>query len=130
MAQIYTSYFGNVKNLPSTLCPICISGKPPDGWNGAEFKVFAPKYDFFKVYKETHDKEYYIKHFNEDVLAHIDARDSFNRLKSIAGDKIPCMICYEKPNDFCHRHLVAKWLEDNLGIEVKEYQKLETTTLF
>lgn len=23
------------------------------------------------------------------------------------------LICYEKPSDFCHRHLVAQWLRDN-----------------
>jgi uncharacterized protein (DUF488 family) len=23
------------------------------------------------------------------------------------------LICYEKPSDFCHRHLVSKWLNEN-----------------
>ena len=30
------------------------------------------------------------------------------------------LLCYEKETDFCHRFLVASWLEFNLGIEVKE----------
>ena len=29
------------------------------------------------------------------------------------------LICYEKPSEFCHRHLVADWLKE-YGIEVEE----------
>ena len=31
------------------------------------------------------------------------------------------LVCYEKPQDFCHRHLVAKWFEEN-GIIVEEWR--------
>ena len=31
------------------------------------------------------------------------------------------IICYEKPFDFCHRHLVADWLQ-NRGFDVEEYK--------
>jgi uncharacterized protein (DUF488 family) len=30
------------------------------------------------------------------------------------------LICYEKPSDFCHRHLVAKWFIEN-GINCEEF---------
>lgn len=29
------------------------------------------------------------------------------------------LLCYEKPDDFCHRHLVADWLRKN-GYECEE----------
>lgn len=32
------------------------------------------------------------------------------------------LICYERPTDFCHRHLVSKWLNEN-HIECKEFTK-------
>ena len=32
------------------------------------------------------------------------------------------LVCYEKPSDFCHRHLVADWFNKN-GIECKEFTK-------
>jgi hypothetical protein len=41
------------------------------------------------------------------------------------GD-IPVMLCWEEAHDchagsaWCHRHLAARWLEDRLGIEVRE----------
>ena len=30
------------------------------------------------------------------------------------------LICYEKPEDFCHRHIVAAWFELYLGVRVPE----------
>ena len=30
------------------------------------------------------------------------------------------LICYEKPENFCHRHLVAEWLQE-AGYQVQEY---------
>ena len=38
------------------------------------------------------------------------------------------LLCYEKWDDiknnktFCHRRIVAKWLEDNLGVKIQEIQ--------
>ena len=34
------------------------------------------------------------------------------------------LICYEKPTDFCHRHLVADWLNKN-GIECEEWEEMQ-----
>lgn len=37
----------------------------------------------------------------------------------LSGGKDIALICYEKPTDFCHRHLVAEWLTTN-GIKCDE----------
>ena len=33
------------------------------------------------------------------------------------------LLCYEKSTDFCHRHLVANWINENntLRINIKEW---------
>ena len=31
------------------------------------------------------------------------------------------LLCYEKPNEFCHRRIVAEWLEKGLGVAVPEW---------
>jgi len=31
------------------------------------------------------------------------------------------LLCWENSDQFCHRHIVAMWLEKNLGIEVPEW---------
>lgn len=36
------------------------------------------------------------------------------------GENDIALICYEKPTDFCHRHLVADWLNKN-GFKCDEY---------
>ena len=40
-------------------------------------------------------------------------------LKLLVPNKSIALICYEKPEDFCHRHLVAKWFSEN-GVNCKE----------
>lgn len=40
--------------------------------------------------------------------------------QSATGGKEICLVCYEKPTNFCHRFLVAEWLREN-GIACKEF---------
>ena len=124
--MIYTSYFARLKTLPKGVIPISICGKAPAWYNGLQFKELAPKYDFFMKWKTDHDNEYYIKCFNEQVLSSLNCEATVKRLLAMAGNfkgvnYLPsvCLVCYEKPGDFCHRHLVAEWLNQN-GFECKE----------
>lgn len=123
--MIYTSYFGNLHSLPNNIIPISICGKAPDWYNGLQYKKLAPKYDFFMKWKENHDNNYYIECFNEQVLNKLNATkvyDDFLHMCNIFPTEEPnfCLICYEKPGDFCHRHLVAEWFKEN-GIDCKEW---------
>lgn len=134
--MIYTSYFAKLKSLPDNVIPISICGKAPNWYKGLQYKKLAPKYDFFMKWKENHDNEYYIKCFNEQVLEKLNATDVIKELDNLllsvttAIDydidpiKVPriALICYEKPSDFCHRHLVADWLNKN-GIKCEEWEE-------
>ena len=137
---IYTSYFGQLKKLPKNYIPITICGKAPEWYKGPQYKKLAPKYDFFMNWKENHDNDYYIKCFNEQVLNTLDPHHVYDDLYDIAENfvnQLPeddirkihqkngfpymvALICYEKPNDFCHRHLVAKWFQEN-NIQCEEF---------
>lgn len=120
--MIYTSYFANVKNLPANIYPIAICGKSPNDWKFPQYKRLAPKWEFFKVWKETHDNNYYIAEFNKQVLSRLNVNSVVNELRLLCPDgKDICLICYEKPNDFCHRHLVADWFREN-GYEAVEFK--------
>lgn len=119
--MIYTTYFAKLKSLPKNVIPISICGKAPSWYGGLQYKKLAPKYDFFMKWKETHDNDYYIEHFNDEVLSQLDAEMVMNELYYMSGyDKDITLVCYEKPSDFCHRHLVADWLNKN-GFECKEF---------
>lgn len=134
--MIYTSYFAQLKNLPNNIIPISICGKAPDWYQGLQYKKLAPKYDFFMKWKENHDNNYYIKCFNEQVLNKLEVLKVLNDFQLLIPDHIKekmntpvwnnkyfhvALICYEKPEDFCHRHLVADWLK-NYGIKVEEWK--------
>lgn len=111
--MIYTSYFANLKKLPANIIPISICAKAPPWYTGLQYKKLAPKYDFFMRWKETHDNDYYIKCFKEQVTDKLDILQVVRELTDLSDGKDLCLICYEKPTDFCHRHLVSKWFREN-----------------
>ena len=123
--MIYTSYFAKLKSLPEDVIPISICGKAPEWYKGLQYKKLAPKYDFFMKWKENHDNNYYIEHFQSDVLDKLSVtdvvRDLINMLPDRSSKHNIALICYEKPSDFCHRHLVADWLNKN-GFRCEEWK--------
>lgn len=124
--MIYTSYFAKLKSLPENVIPISICGKAPDWYTGLQYKKLAPKYHFFMKWKETHNNDYYINCFNEQVLSKLNAAEVVSDFSRMVrdfnlGKADVCLICYEKPSDFCHRHLVAEWLNEN-GFRCEEWQ--------
>ena len=123
--MIYTSYFAKLKSLPDNIIPISICGKAPDWYKGLQYKKLAPKYDFFMKWKDNHDNDYYTKCFNEQVWDKLDVEDTVSELIDLYSGIDIALICYEKPEDFCHRHLVAEWLRKN-GFKCEEYRFKES----
>jgi len=107
-----TSYFAIQSKNPNA---VSIAGKAPEWFTGKEYKLLAPKYWFFKKYKDDGDKEFYTEQYNIEVLNKLDPKKVYNDLGENA-----ILLCWEKPSEFCHRRLVAEWLEKNLNIKVKE----------
>lgn len=118
--KIYTSYFAKLSKTPKDIIPISICGKAPSFYMGIQYKKLAPKYSFFSQWKITHDNNYYIKHFNKEILDKLNCKEVYEELKSLSENKDIVLICYEKPSDFCHRHLVAEWFNKN-KIKCEEY---------
>ncbi len=120
--MIYTTYFAKLRKLPETITPIAICGGLPEFYTGLVYKKLAPKWSFFKVWKETHDNDYYIENYDKLVLNTLSAKEVVRELRLMADTKDIALVCYEKPSDFCHRHLVANWLKDN-GFDCNEWQE-------
>lgn len=121
--MVYTSYFAKLKSLPDNIIPISICAKAPDWYKGLQYKKLAPSYDLLMHWKNVHDEEYYKKYFKEQVLDKLDVGEVIDETAAMVGYENPvdiCLTCYEKPTDFCHRHLVSKWFRIN-GIESKEW---------
>ena len=118
--MIYTTYFANLRKLPDAITPVSICGKAPDWYKGLQYKKLAPKYDFFVKWKKDHNNEAYTKCFNEQVLGNLFADEVLWELYALVNTADIALVCYEKPGDFCHRHLVADWLNAN-GFKTEEW---------
>jgi len=131
--NIYTSYFANLKNIDkSKYKAIAICLKSPHWFNGSEYQVIAPTR---KTFHQKNDEDY-ITSFNNQLKL-LNPETVINDLKRVSTDKDIVLLCYEKPSDFCHRHLVANWLNKELDLNIKELQsnfkvkrKDETISLF
>lgn len=117
---MYTGYFGKMKSYPKDKEYRYISiARFNKFWYGEEYKKLAPPVSIIKI----EDKELYTKLYYEQVLNNLNPQEVYNKL----GDNA-VLLCYEKYADieqgktFCHRHIVAKWLKEKLGVEVKELE--------
>ena len=127
--KIYTSYFANLKNLEKDdIVPIGICCYPPKWFKGPNLRAIAPSTDILEKCKSSHAE--YEKRYRAEVLSLFkDANILLERISFISGGKDAALCCYEKPSDFCHRHILAKWLEEQTGIKVEEFEKTEETKI-
>jgi hypothetical protein len=111
---VFTSYFGNLRNIPLDLEPVSIARGTP-AWSAKRVKRkylwLAPADDAW--FAETN--AIFVRRFRIG-LKELDPQKVFNDLGENA-----VLMCWERPNFRCHRRLVAEWLEEALGIEIPEY---------
>ena len=120
--KIYTTYFANLRNLPEDIVPIAICGKAPKGWEGLSYPPLAPlKWWWIEwKYNKNEDQEYFKGMYKDTVLDALIPLSVYNDLERMSGGKDVALVCYESPEKFCHRHLVADWFKWS-GISVDEY---------
>lgn len=116
--MIRTSYFAGIKKFDLDISDcISISRNPPRGYKGKCLDVLAPSVELLCGMKNGYIGE---SAFNHKYLSEIEfAIDgNFDKLKRLIDGKV--LLCYEKPEDFCHRHILAEWLREKLSMEVCE----------
>ncbi len=112
---IYTSHYAELDDVPS---PVAISVEIPKTFQGKVFAKLMPTRVLESTYKagEINEEDYtqtYLRLLENrgltpaDVVQHLPFRCT--------------LMCWEKPYQFCHRHVVAKWIHEGTGIIVKEY---------
>lgn len=120
--KIYTSYFANMKALgKENILPISIARYSPRWYNGPRYTNVAP---YGYMLQESCSHEQYLQKYDE-ILSHLNADKVVNDIKTISQGRDVALCCYEKPGDFCHRHLLSEWLRKN-GYDVNEWEKKET----
>lgn len=96
-------------------------------WNGPKYEPLFPTWEMIRC----NDEEKYEQMYREQILSKLDPLEVYNDLGEDA-----ILLCYESiakiesGETFCHRHIVARWLEEELGkqygIEVKIEELGET----
>ncbi len=109
--KVYTS---NYRKGSGDAVAISIAGRCPEEYSGLEYKKLAPKLKFWKEWEKTKDNEYYIQHFNAEVLFHLNPEEVLLELAELSKGKDVCLLCYEEEGEFCHRFLVTQWLNENI----------------
>lgn len=116
-----TSHYGNLKLITPPLQPVSISrGKPrwlKGGWlrhccpgtTGRNYDALAPSAAALKGTDAEYDR-----HFAA-LLRGLDPHQVYAELGEQA-----VLLCFCEPGVFCHRRLVAEWIEHHLGVLVPE----------
>ena len=111
--MIYTSYYANrdLKKIGDSLRLVGISQGVPKWYRGEVFKKLAPSWAIVKM----SDTDKYTQAYTSQVLDKLDPLEVAKELDN------SILLCWEKAGDFCHRRLVAEWLEKATGQEVPEW---------
>ncbi|EKE07943.1 MAG: hypothetical protein ACD_17C00437G0002 [uncultured bacterium] len=116
--MITTSYFAREKNIPN---PVCISQIIPK-WStrSRPYKKLAPPYGLVDRYKKgLITPEQYTEEYYQGVLSKLNPHEVLKEIISLFGDDAT-LLCYEKAGEFCHRRIVADWIEKGTGVKVPE----------
>lgn len=102
-----------------------ISGSDPNAvsiarypmfWSGRRYLALAPSRTLLKAWKAKElSEDEYTERFRQETLSALDPDQVF---QDLGQDAI--LLCFEPPGEFCHRRIVAQWLEKALGIAVPE----------
>jgi len=105
---MFTSYFWRF-HLHHYPCLVSIAWKTPEWFKGRCYPALAPKSKMLKMGEEEYRQKY------RAILDRLNPRKVYEDLGQDA-----VLLCWEQPGEFCHRRLVAAWLEAALGVTVPE----------
>lgn len=114
--NIYTSYFGNYKNIPQEYQCISIANSKPQSLFIPTWKEVMPKWSIVKSLK---NKEITFGLFEQMYLCQlfqtyqINDKQKIEELKNYLesmGDNI-VLLCWEKDAFYCHRYVLMHFLD-------------------
>jgi hypothetical protein len=107
---VKTSNFSRISRHPDDFKnSVSIALSAPKWYHGRRYPALAPRPKMLKLNEATYRVEY------QKILDKLDPQKVFDDLGEDA-----ILLCWEAPGKFCHRRLVAAWLEKHLGITVPE----------
>jgi hypothetical protein len=115
MKTIYTSNYARNGGSENAFA---ISAGPPRWYTGDRIPALAPSWALLGAYKEggMTPAQYREQYLEELAATKLDPKEVADALPEGAF-----LLCYESPTEFCHRHIVAEWLNQVEGVRVVEW---------
>lgn len=143
--KLYTSYYANYQNIPKDLYCIGISRMCPEWFKNNHLTNFVHYKNNFLAPSEKLLSSFKADECTEEDYKRTYITDLFTGLKEMGYQDIPSWVsvlesnyssnwkgvvflCYEKPENFCHRHLFRRLLKNIYGIPCEEYGVPEEKT--
>jgi uncharacterized protein (DUF488 family) len=124
--KIYTGNFANAKKYREAGLETISIARFNRYYTGRKYEKLAPPAEIIHI----PEKEY-VPLYKDMVLSRLKATEAIKDLRVLAEGRDVILLCYEKAGDFCHRRLVADWIEKETGQEVVEFQtKIPQQKLF
>jgi hypothetical protein len=118
--DVKTSNFSRIcRQLDDFKNNVSIALRSPKWYQGRRYPALAPRPKMLKMSEAAYRVEY------QKILDKLDPQKVFDDLGEDA-----ILLCWEAPGQFCHRRLVAEWLEKHLGITVPELVVSQEPSLF
>ena len=64
---------------------------------------------------QEENTKFYIQEYYKKVLSQVDIEEL------LKDEKDPILLCYERGQDFCHRHVLAEFINIRYGIDVEDF---------
>lgn len=118
MKKIYTSNYARHCDNPMA---IGISLTIPEWYNGKYLKYLAPRSEMLGKFKQN-GESYSQRKYTRDYIDLLKARNvnPHQLIKKIPDGSI--LLCYETPGEFCHRRILADWVERHTGFIIQEWK--------
>lgn len=121
--MIKTGYFAKHKGTDG----VSIALYPPKFFKGRCYSALAPTPQILEWWKSSEQdakaQNIYRRLYFRDVLNKLDVHEVARALEG------KTLLCFERPDEFCHRHLVADWLTAS-GYPCKEEDPMSEQELY
>lgn len=121
MIQIYTTNYTKASRLSNKhYLKVSISYIRQREFDGMHIQSFAPSKQLFEDYKNGLSPEQYEIRFREQIGNLADIYAFFKIMAKQAKGRDILLLCYEKKNAFCHRHILSDIIYERYGYRIKE----------
>ena len=113
--KLYTSHFRCAAEFMVRGCRCISIARWATSWRGEKCLKLAPDPGLLRRFKGGEiSQATYVERYREETLAGLDAKELADEL----GDG-SILLCFEPPERFCHRMVVAEWFK-SAGVDVEE----------